>query len=423
MNLPFYIAHHLYTGGQDKQKASQPAMRIAMLGIAIGMAVMIVSVAVVFGFKHTIRDKVVGFGSHIVVTNVLTAQTTDQSHPILANDSLVKVLRSVDGVKHVQRYSIKQGVLKTDKDFLGVAFKGVGEDFDTTFIASSLVEGVMPQLSARKSTQQLLLSKIMADKLRLKVGDKVFAYFLGDSEVRARPFTVKGIYQTNLTRYDEAICFTDLYTISKLNGWSMLPDEDEIEVSGCEITVEKFDSVRSVHGVMKKTIDRKLDGTGYHELSSATIYDTNPQIFSWLSLLDLNVWIILILMVCVVGFTMVSGLLIIILERTSMIGVMKAIGARNSLVRTTFRWLAMFIVIKGMVIGNVLGIGICLLQKYTGLIQLDPASYYVAEAPVELNWWVFLLLNVVTFIITVLILVVPSFYVSMIRPAKTMTME
>ncbi len=423
MNLPFYIAHHLYTGGQDKQKASQPAMRIAMLGIAIGMAVMLVSVAVVFGFKHTIRDKVVGFGSHIVVTNVLTAQTTDQSHPILANDSLVKVLRSVDGVKHVQRYSIKQGVLKTDKDFLGVAFKGVGEDFDTTFIASNLVEGVMPQLSAKKSTQQLLLSKIMADKLRLKVGDKVFAYFLGDSEVRARPFTVKGIYQTNLTRYDEAICFTDLYTISKLNGWSMLPDEDEIEVSGCEITVEKFDSVRSVHDVMKKTIDGKLDGTGYHELSSATIYDTNPQIFSWLSLLDLNVWIILILMVCVVGFTMVSGLLIIILERTSMIGVMKAIGARNSLVRTTFRWLAMFIVIKGMVIGNVLGIGICLLQKYTGLVKLDPASYYVTEAPVELNWWVFLLLNVVTFVITVLILVVPSFYVSMIRPAKTMTME
>ena len=423
MNLPFYIAHHLYTGGQDKQKASQPAMRIAMLGIAIGMAVMLVSVAVVLGFKHTIRDKVVGFGSHIVVTNVLTAQTTDQSHPILANDSLMKVLGGVDGVRHVQRYSIKQGVLKTDKDFLGVAFKGVGEDFDTTFIASNLVEGVMPQLSAKKSTQQLLLSKIMADKLRLKVGDKVFAYFLGDSEVRARPFTVKGIYQTNLTRYDEAICFTDLYTISKLNGWSMLTDEDEIEVSGCEITVEKFDSVRSVHDVMKRTVDGKLDGTGYHELSSATIYDTNPQIFSWLSLLDLNVWIILILMVCVVGFTMVSGLLIIILERTSMIGVMKAIGARNSLVRTTFRWLAMFIVIKGMVIGNVLGIGICLLQKYTGLVKLDPASYYVTEAPVELNWWVFLLLNVVTFVITVLILVVPSFYVSMIRPAKTMTME
>ncbi len=398
-------------------------MRIAMLGIAIGMAVMIVSVAVVFGFKHTIRDKVVGFGSHIVVTNVLTAQTTDQSHPILANDSLVKALKGVSGVKHVQRYSIKQGVLKTDKDFLGVAFKGVGEDFDTTFIASNLVEGVMPQLSAERSTQQLLLSKIMADKLRLKVGDKVFAYFLGDSEVRARPFTVKGIYQTNLTRYDEAICFTDLYTISKLNGWSILPEEDEIEVSGCEITVEDFDSLRSIHDVMRKKVDGKLDGTGYHELSSATIYDTNPQIFSWLSLLDLNVWIILILMVCVVGFTMVSGLLIIILERTSMIGVMKAIGARNSLVRTTFRWLAMFIVIKGMVIGNVLGIGICLLQKYTGLVTLDPTSYYVTEAPVELNWWVFLLLNVVTFVITVLILVVPSFYVSMIRPAKTMTME
>lgn len=179
-------------------------MRIAMLGVAIGIAVMIVSVAVVLGFKHTVRDKVVGFGSHIVVTNFMTLQTTDQSQCINANDSLYRKVKSIPGVRHVARYSQKQGVLKTDGDFLGVVFKGIGEDYDTTFLAKNVIEGHMPQLSMWKSTQQLLVSKIQADRLGLKVGDKVYAYYLSDENVRARPFTVAGIFQTNLTRYDES---------------------------------------------------------------------------------------------------------------------------------------------------------------------------------------------------------------------------
>ena len=403
MNLSFDIARSVYYNSDADRRISRPAVRIAMLGVAIGIAVMIVSVAVVLGFKHTVRDKVVGFGSHIVVTNFMTLQTTDQSQCINANDSLYRKVSSIKGVRHVERYSQKQGVLKTDGDFLGVVFKGIGEDYDTTFLAKNIVEGRMPQLSMWKSTQQLLLSRIQANRLGLKVGDKVFAYYLSDEDVRARPFTVAGIYQTNLTRYDESICFTDLYTMSRLNGWSV-ENKNVMEVTGMEVLVNDFDSIDSVEAQMIETINKSQDSDG-HYLSSSTVKDQNPQIFSWLDLLDLNVWIILILMVSVSGFTMISGLLIIILERTSMIGLLKALGARNSMVRHTFLWLATFIVLRGLLWGNVLGIGICLLQKWTGLIQLDAATYYVSEVPIEMNWGLVVLLNVATLLLTTLTLV------------------
>lgn len=421
MNLSFDIARSVYYNSDADRRISRPAVRIAMLGVAIGIAVMIVSVAVVLGFKHTVRDKVVGFGSHIVVTNFMTLQTTDQSQCINANDSLYRKVSSIKGVRHVERYSQKQGVLKTDGDFLGVVFKGIGEDYDTTFLAKNIVEGRMPQLSMWKSTQQLLLSRIQANRLGLKVGDKVFAYYLSDDDVRARPFTIAGIYQTNLTRYDESICFTDLYTMSRLNGWSV-ENKNVMEVTGMEVLVNDFDSIDSVEAQMIETINKSQDSDG-HYLSSSTVKDQNPQIFSWLDLLDLNVWIILILMVSVSGFTMISGLLIIILERTSMIGLLKALGARNSMVRHTFLWLATFIVLRGLLWGNVLGIGICLLQKWTGLIQLDAATYYVSEVPIEMNWGLVVLLNVATLLLTTLTLVLPSFFVSTIKPAKTMRME
>ena len=422
MNLPFYIARHLYTAGDDSHKVSKPAIRIAMLGIALGVAVMIISVSVVLGFKHTIRDKVVRFGSHIVVANYMTLQTADQTQPINASDSLVKVLKGIKGVRHVGRYSHKQGVLKTDRDFLGVVFKGIGEDFDTTFIASSIVQGAMPSLSQGKSTRKMVVSKAIAQKLHLKVGSKVYAYFLGDGDVKTRLFEVAAIYQTNLTKYDDAYCFVDLYTVSRLNGWTCDKAEGKVEVTGCELLVNDFDSIDAVEDRIIDHVNKTLDEEG-HTLSSLTIKEMSPQIFSWLDLLDLNVWIILALMVCVAGVTMISGLLIIILERTSMIGLMNAMGARNALIRKTFRWLALFIVLEGIVIGNVIGIGLCLLQQHTGFVKLDPETYYVAEAPIELSWTVILLLNVATLIISIVALVLPSFFASMVKPAQTMRME
>ena len=409
MNVSFYIARHF-----------RPKAPIAMLGVALGIAVMIISVCVVTGFKHTIRDKVIGFSSDIVVTNYMTLHTLDQSNPINADNKLIKDIKKTEGVERVQRYSQKQGVLKTNDDFLGVMFKGVGEDYDTTFLASNLIEGKMPRLSMYKSTQQLLISKNMADKLRLKVGKKVFVYFLSDDEVRARPFNITGIYQTNFARYDDIMCFTDLYTISRLNGWKI--DEENTQVTGCELQVVDFDSLNVVAERVAKKFDNIQDSQ-MHNLASCTVYDMSPQTFAWLDLLDLNVWIILILMVCVAGFTIVSGLLIIILERTSTIGLLKALGARNSMIRKTFRWLALGIVVKGMVWGNIIGIGICLLQEKFGIVKLDPTAYYVSEAPVEMNWIIILLLNIVTLIITIAVLVIPSFFIGTVRPAKTMRME
>lgn len=390
-------------------------MCIATAGVAIGLAVMLVSVSVVFGFKHTIRDKVVGFGSHITVANFMSLHGRD-TRPICIDDSMMAVLRSIDGVKHVQRYAVKQGILKTDSDFLGVAFKGIAEEYDTTFIHDNLVNGSIPMFSDSIGHNKILVSKIMADRLRLKTGDKVFAYFIDNNGVRARRFTVSGVYQTNLSKFDEAICFTDLYTTVRLNGW------ETGQTGGAELTVNNFDDINAVEENLVKKVNRTIDRYG-ETYSSETVQDSNPQIFTWLDLLDLNVWIILALMLCVAGFTMISGLLIIILERTAMIGVLKALGTRNDTVRKTFLWFAVFIIGKGMLIGNIVGLGLIALQKLTGVVKLDAATYYVDTVPVELNVPAILLLNAATLIVSVFVLIAPSFLASKVRPAKSMRYE
>lgn len=390
-------------------------MRIATAGVAIGLAVMLVSVSVVFGFKHTIRDKVVGFGSHITVANFMSLHGRD-TRPICIDDSMMAVLRSIDGVKHVQRCAVKQGILKTDSDFLGVAFKGIAEEYDTTFIHDNLVNGSIPMFSDSIGHNKILVSKIMADRLRLKTGDKVFAYFIDNNGVRARRFTVSGVYQTNLSKFDEAICFTDLYTTVRLNGW------ETGQTGGAELTVNNFDDINAVEENLVKKVNRTIDRYG-ETYSSETVQDSNPQIFTWLDLLDLNVWIILALMLCVAGFTMISGLLIIILERTAMIGVLKALGTRNGTVRKTFLWFAVFIIGKGMLIGNIVGLGLIALQKLTGVVKLDAATYYVDTVPVELNVPAILLLNAATLIVSVFVLIAPSFLASKVRPAKSMRYE
>ena len=302
---------------------------------------MIVSVSVVFGFKHTIRDKIVGFGSHIQVADFMTLQTSE-TQPIQMDDSVMNVLKKQPGVKHVQRYAMTQGILKTDNDFLGVVFKGVGPEFDSTFIHQNMIEGSIPHFSDKKSQNRILISKAMSDKLGLKCGEKIFAYFINQDGVRMRRFTISGIYQTNLSQYDNTICFTDLYTAVKLNGW------EDNQATGAEISVNDFNKMDITEDAIVKNVNRTTDSYG-HTYTSKNIKELNRQIFSWLELLDLNVWIILAIMTAVAGVTMISGLLIIILERTSMIGVLKALGARNKMVRHTFLWFAAFIIGKGLI--------------------------------------------------------------------------
>lgn len=415
MNLPFFLAKRIYTNNADKKRVDRPAIRIAIAGVAVGLAVMLVSVSVVFGFKHTIRNKVVGFGSHIQVANFMTLQASEQ-YPIQMGDSMLKVLRAIPGVKHVQRFAVKQGILKTDKDFLGVAFKGIAADYDTTFIHRNLVAGAIPHFSDTVGKQQMMVSQAIADQLNLKLGDKVFAYFIDNTGVKARRFTIAAIYQTNLSQFDKVTCFIDLYTAVKLNVW------ETDQASGAELTVNDFNQLNQTAERVVEKVNRTIDSYG-ETYSSQTIQEMNPQIFSWLDLLDLNVWIILGLMLAVAGVTMISGLLIIILERTAMIGILKAIGARNTTIRRTFLWFAVFTIGKGMLIGNLIGLGLIVLQHYTGLVKLNPATYYVSTVPVEFNLLVWLLLNVSTLVISVFVLIAPSYLVSKINPAASMRYE
>lgn len=415
MNVPYFLARRIYADNDNQKKVSRPAVRIAIIGVAVGLAVMIVSVCVVLGFKHAIRDKVVGFGSHIQVAEFSMLQQGTDS-PIEVDDSVMNVLQHIEGVKHVQRFAMKQGILKTDSDFLGVAFKGVGPEFDATFILQHLLEGVVPKFSDKSSGNKILVSKVMADKLKLTCGSRIFAYFIDDSGVRTRRFTIAGIYQTNLTQYDNVMCYVDLYTAVKLNGWQ------EDMASGAELQVDHFDKLDEVENRVVKLVNRTTDKYG-NTYSSKTIKELSPQIFSWLDLLDLNVWIILIIMMAVAAVTMISGLLIIILERTQMIGLMKALGARNPMVRHTFMWFAAFIIGRGLLWGNMIALALVALQYFTGIVKLDPATYYVSSVPVEVNVLFVVLLNIGTLLISLLVLIGPSFLISHIHPAKTMTYE
>lgn len=415
MHFPLFIAKRLYSEQGDKRKVSRPAIHIATAGVAIGLAVMIISVCVVLGFKHTIRDKVIGFGSHIQVADFLTLQQMEQN-PIVIDDSMIDVLKHIPDVAHVQRFAMKEGILKTDSDFLGVAFKGVGPEFDSTFIHNNMVEGSIPPFSDSVSHNKILVSQLMADKLHLKSGQRIFAYFFDNNGVRTRRFTIAGIYQTNLKKYDETIVFTDLYTAVKLNGW------ESDQASGAELSVNNFDNLDMVESRVISKVKGTVDHYG-ETYSSATIKELNPQIFQWLDLMDLNVWIILALMLIVAGVTMISGLLIIILERTSMIGILKALGARNKTIRHTFMWFAVFIIGKGMLIGNVLSLGLLALQQAFGIIKLDAQTYYVSTVPVEINALYIVALNVATLLISVFMLVAPSYLISHIHPAKSMRYE
>lgn len=415
MNLPLFIARKIYGGKTDSKQVSRPAIRIATAGVAIGLAVMLISVSVVLGFKHTIRDKVIGFGSHIQVANFMTMQTGD-SYPIQMGDSMITVLKSTSGVKHVQRYAMKQGILKTDHDFLGVVFKGIGPEYDTTFLHQNIKQGIIPRFRDDSNGNKILISQSIADKLGVKSNDKIYSYFIDQNGVRTRKFIIAGIYQTNLSQYDDFTCFTNLNTIVKLNGWN------RDQATGAELIVKDFNKVDDVESGLVAKVNRTLDCYG-ETYSSKTIRDLCPQIFSWLGLLDLNVWIILTLMIAVAGVTMISGLLIIILERTVMIGILKAIGARNKTIRHTFMWFAAFIICKGMLIGNLIGLGLITLQRFIGFVKLDPQTYYVNTVPVEYNLPLFIILNVSTLLICLFVLIAPSYLISHIHPAKSMRYE
>ena len=315
MSLSLFIARRIYRESDGGKQVSRPAVLIAMAGIAIGLAVMIIAVAVVIGFKSEVRNKVIGFGSHIQITN-LDAVSSYETHPIVVGDSMMTALADYPEISHVQRFSTKPGMIKTEDAFQGMVLKGVGPEFDPHFIKEYLVEGEIPVFSDSVSSNQVLISKALATKMKLKLGDKIYTYYIQE-DIRARRLTIAGIYQTNFSEYDNLFLLTDLNLVNRLNGWQ--PEQ----VTGVELQVKDYDKLEDITYEIATGIDNQMDKLGgvYYVRN---IEQLNPQIFAWLDLLDLNVWVILFLMIGVAGFTMISGLLIIIIERTNMIGILKA---------------------------------------------------------------------------------------------------
>lgn len=415
MNFPLFLARRLYREGNvEGRQVSRPAVLIATAGIAVGLAVMLVSVSVIVGFKREIRDKVAGFGAHIQVCNMNLGSRYEVT-PVAADDSLMHFLATRPQVAHVQRCSVKPGMLKTADAFQGMVLKGIGQEYDTSFFRCHLVEGEWPQFSDSASTGQVVISRSLADKLKLKPGDKVDTYYIQDN-VRARRLQVAGIYQTNMAELDDLFLLTDLYLVNRLNQWE--PDQ----VSSIELLLTDYGELEETTYELANALDGQRDPYGA-TYGVANVEQLNPQVFAWLDILDANIWVILGLMTGVAGFTVVSGLLIIIIERTSMIGVLKSLGAGNDSIRHTFLWLSAFLIGRGMVWGNLVGLLFYGVQRYFGLFRLDPETYYMDTVPVAFHPLFFLLLNVGTLLVSLLMLVGPSHLIARIRPADSMRYE
>lgn len=409
-----FIARRLYQSEQGSRKVSRPAVLIAQAGVALGLAVMLLTIAVSFGFKHEVREKAVGFSAHLHISNYESAQEYE-ALPVAADTSLLHTLRSMRGVEHVQRYATKPGVFRTDDNFMGYVLKGVGEDYDLSFYAQYLREGVLPQFSDSIASGNVLISRVIADKLQLGVGDRVDSYFL-QGTMRARRYTIAGIYETGFSDYDRLFVITDLKAVQALNRW------EADQVAGIEVQLSDFGKVEDMSWELSTILDRTEDKYG-EEYLVQSVTDINPGLFAWLDVLDMNVWLILALMIGVAAFTMISGLLILIIERTQFIGILKALGASDASVRKAFLYLAMLIIGKGMLWGNIVGLGLCAIQKLTHVIPLDPANYYLDCVPIEFNWLFIIAVNVGMFVLSVLVLIVPSHLISRIYPTKAMRFE
>lgn len=410
----WFIASRLFRHSDDVKRVSKPAIRIATLGVAVGVAIMLLSTGVVLAFQSEIRNKVLGFGSHIQVINY-DSQNSEQYKPIVFNTETFSLLDSVPGAQTISPFCIKPGMLKTDNTFRGVMFKGVGERYDYSFFRKHLVEGEITSFPDTSATGKLIISQSLSKQMSLKVGADVYAYFFED-KVKARKFKVSAIYCTNLTDFDNKLVFTDVSTVQKLLGF------DTYQYSGAEIWLNDFTQLPEASSYIINNVNRTQDPYGAY-YTSMSIYEMYPQIFAWLQLLNLDVWVILILMVCVAGVTMISGLFIIILERTNFIGILKALGASNARMRHIFLYFSFFVILRGLIYGNVLAFAIIFIQQQWHLIHLDPSVYYVEAVPVTINWLYFAIINVATLLICVLALVIPSYLISNIHPAKSIRFE
>jgi lipoprotein-releasing system permease protein len=387
---------------------ARPIARIAVISIALGLSVMIMAVAIVTGFQNQIRDKVVGFGGHIQITEY-NANTSYEYPPIDRNQAFLPALKAMPGIKHIQVFAIKAGIVSTGTQIQGVVMKGIGRDFDTAFFAKRLVQGRMPILKDSITSEDILVSRSLSMLLGLKIGGPLRVFFINKGEVRARRFTICGIYETELAEFDKIYIIGDIRHIQKLNNWK------PSQIAGFEVLVANFKDIDAM--------GHKVFNLVSYNLNARTIKQLYPQIFDWLELMDTNVLIILILMVIVAVITMISTLLILILEQTTLIGLLKAMGAPNWSIRRIFLMKAGWLTLKGMFWGNVISITLCLLQIRFHFLKLPQETYYMAFVPINLNPMHVLLINAGTLLICTVMLVVPSYIIARIQPVKAIRWE
>ena len=409
-----FLARRLYGRDEGVKGGSRPAIIIATAGIAVGLAVMILTMAVTRGFKDQIRDKVMGFSQHITVTNYRVGMGLIED-PLTCTDSTREALLDQSLIVKVQPYVNKPCIIRTPEAFHGFMLKGIDADYDRTFLNSYMKSGGFPTAQDTVGSNWIVLSKNTARMLGLEVGSKADVYFM-QSQVRMRRLTVTGIYETGFLEYDRMFGISDLELMQRLNGW------DACEYSGLEIGLTDMRRIDDGYGQVRDVVNELEESTGDAFLVQ-TMYDTHSGLFAWLDVLDLNVWIILALMMGIAGFTMISGLLIIIFERTATIGTLKSMGASNKTVRAIFMRLASYIIIKGMVIGNVAGVAICLAQQWFHIIPLDPANYYLDSVPMHVGLGWLVILNVVMFLLSMLMMLMPSAVISRILPSKSIRFE
>jgi lipoprotein-releasing system permease protein len=407
-NPELQIANRLYFSQQGKERTSRPAVRVALAGMIVGVCVMILTICVVVGFKQTITQKVAGFGAHIQVVSFDNNNTFDLQ-PIDVSDSLLTVLGNYPYVTSATPFITKPGILKTDSSFHGIVLKGTD---NWAFFASNLVEGNLPI-----EHQEVLLSRPVARSQQLRVGDNVTAYFVDETDVKARRLKIVGLYETGYEEYDQLFVVAPLQTARRLQGWS------NNVYSGVEILLDDVSRLDEVADQIYFATVNHLDENGYNVYYVQTLYQQNPAVFAWLDLLDMNVIVIIILMLMVAGFNIISGLIILILDGVHLIGTLKALGADNKFVKRVFLIQAAMLVGKGMIWGNIIGLGIATAQYFGHFIPLDPMTYYVSYVPITFAWEWIILLNVLTIALSMLILLLPSMIITRISPAKVMHFE
>jgi lipoprotein-releasing system permease protein len=410
LNTEFFIAKRLNSNKETSKRFPGTIMGIAVFGIALGLAVMLVAISIVTGFKEEIRNKVIGFGSHIQILNY-DSNVSFETSPIAANPDFLPRIKNIDGVKQIQVFGLKAGIVKTANDIQGLVIKGVGTDYDWSFFDKSMLEGSSFRMKTDTISNSIVISSFLAKKLKLKTGDSFQMWFIQDTP-RFRKFTISGVYETSLQEFDKTFAIVDIRHVQRLSGW------EENQVSGLELMLSDFKDIDRITSEVDEIVSTTFFEDG-SRLKVLNIVEKYPQIFDWLNLQDINVLVIIILMLVVAGINMISGLLIIILDRTNMIGILKALGTTNRSIRKIFLYQSSYLILKGLIWGNILGISLCLFQKYFSIIHLDPTSYYLTTVPVNINFINIFLLNAGTIIVILAFLILPSMLISRISPAES----